>query len=581
MQMKISRPYLFTTALIAGAAFIVQAADEKKEQKAALPTNIDFVKDIKPIFEAACINCHDEDSAEKEGGNYRMDTKELAFKGGEAYDHGIVAGDPNESPVWWMTTEPPDGDVMPAKPKTNPPITKLQQDIIEAWVKEGAKWPDSETLVTVPRLKFNVNILPILKKGPPFSEKKMELMRTWVGQGALWPEDYALELEGEVKDVAEPKGNFTVTVLPLLKRGGPFSTEEIATMATWVAGGAAWPKDFMLPVAEEKGPKDDITLTENIRAKIVVDSKEKAEGDMKDYKSKIPKSGIDFEMVAIKGGKFTMGSPASEKGHQKNEAPQHEVTISPFWMGKYEVTWNMYEPYGTTDVPRRKDGFPEKVTDDTSLPDLVSAPTTAYSEMSFGMGTDGYPAICMTQHAANKFCQWLSAQTGHFYRLPTEAEWEYACRAGSDKAYSFGDDPAKLKDFAVFDANQYAKVGTKKPNPWGLYDMHGNVLEWCLDQYAPYKEDAATNPFVKPTTLYPRVARGGSWYDYPDDCRSATRFESHPDWKMEDPQLPKSIWYHTDAQWLGFRLVRPLEIPTAQEMHEYWNIGVVPEEDEE
>ena len=132
----------------------------------------------------------------------------------------------------------------------------------------------------------------------------------------------------------------------------------------------------------------------------------------------------------------------------------------------------------------------------------------------------------------------------------------------------------------MFDANQYSKVGTLKPNPWGLYDMHGNVIEWVIDQYGPYnKEFKNPNPWVAPTELYPRVARGGSWYDYPADCRSSIRYQSEADWKMEDPQLPKSIWYHTDAQWLGFRLVRPLKTPSVEEMHKFWNLGVIPDED--
>jgi formylglycine-generating enzyme required for sulfatase activity len=184
----------------------------------------------------------------------------------------------------------------------------------------------------------------------------------------------------------------------------------------------------------------------------------------------------------------------------------------------------------------------------------------------------------MTQHAANKYCQWLSAQTGHFYRLPTEAEREYACRAGTTTAFSFGDDPALIVDHAWFIDNseeKYQLVGQKKPNPWGLYDMHGNVAEWTADQYVPdYFErlkDGAKNPLVRPQTLYPRSVRGGGWADDPAPLRSAARRGSEPAWQQQDPQLPKSLWYLTDAPWLGFRIVRPKEVPSVEEMYFYWN----------
>ena len=210
--------------------------------------------------------------------------------------------------------------------------------------------------------------------------------------------------------------------------------------------------------------------------------------------------------------------------------------------------------------------------------DAVSGATMPYVEMSFGMGTDGYPAISMTQLAAVKFCEWLSAMTGKFYRLPTEAEWEYACRAGSEEAYSFGEDLSELKDYAWYSDNsneKYQKVGQKKPNSWGLHDMHGNVAEWTLDQYIPtaYKKRKkdVDNPYEAPSKTYPRVVRGGSWMDKPKRLRSSSRRPSSKKWKRRDPQIPKSLWWHTDAQFLGFRIVRPLEIPSEEIQKKYWS----------
>jgi formylglycine-generating enzyme required for sulfatase activity len=209
----------------------------------------------------------------------------------------------------------------------------------------------------------------------------------------------------------------------------------------------------------------------------------------------------------------------------------------------------------------------------------LTQPTEPYTDMTFGMGKKSYPAICMTQLAARTFCQWLSAKTGRYYRLPTEAEWEYACRAGTSTAYSFGDEPDQLDDYAWYYDNsdeKYHPVGKKKPNAWGLHDMHGNVAEWVLDQhlpdfYARGGKETVENPLAIPTTEYMRVVRGGSWDDDAPLLRSAARVKSTPEWKKQDPQIPQSIWYLTDALHVGFRVVRPLAKPTAEELANKWD----------
>ena len=304
---------------------------------------------------------------------------------------------------------------------------------------------------------------------------------------------------------------------------------------------------------------------------------------MKPYTNTIPGTRVTYAMVPIPGGEFVMGSPDNETGHKVDEAPQHQVKIPPFWMEKCEVTWNEYELFMYPDEEKRTRTNVGTDEAGDKLADAVTHPSKPYVEMSFGMGKDGFPAIAMTQHAANKYCQWLSAKTGHFYRLPTEAEWEYACRAGTTTAYFFGNDASKLGDYAWYEQNsdfKYQKVGKKKPNPWGLYDMYGNVVEWVLDQYDPdyYKQCVANSPVLDPwnkaTKPYPLAVRGGSWDDEASMCRSAARRGSDRSWKMQDPQLPKSIWYFSDAQWVGFRIIRPLKVPTAEQMQKYWTSGV-------
>jgi formylglycine-generating enzyme required for sulfatase activity len=310
------------------------------------------------------------------------------------------------------------------------------------------------------------------------------------------------------------------------------------------------------------------------------DKKTGAKAKPQPYKQVISGTGIEFEMVPISGGEFLLGSPVSEADRGDDEGPQVKVKIEPFWMGKYEVTWEEYDVWSFgLDIQRRKLADKKPTPLDLTA-DVVTKPTKPYTDMTFGMGHDGYPAICMTQLAAKTYCQWLSEKTGHYYRLPTEAEWEYACRAGTKTAYSFGDDVEKLDDYGWHYDNgdeTYHKVGKKKPNPWGLYDMHGNVSEWVLDQYAPnfYKglgKGPVQSPLNVAKKLYSRIVRGGSWDDDPDGLRSAARHYSDPDWKIQDPQIPKSIWYHTDALHVGFRLIRPLKTPDKKTI-EKLNLG--------
>jgi len=321
----------------------------------------------------------------------------------------------------------------------------------------------------------------------------------------------------------------------------------------------------LMATADERD-EAEMELVRQIHAHIT-GTRDKASGR---YTTMIGESAVTFTMLPIPAGTFRMGTPEDEPGRRSDEGPQHAVKISAFWMAEHPVTWDAFELFM---YPRNGDEIPEAL-------DGISRPTPPYVDMTFGMGRSGYPAISMTHQAASKFCQWLSARTGHFYRLPTEAEWEYAARAGTSTAYFFGDDPQKLDQYAWHAGNSDYKtqpVGQKKANPWGLHDMHGNVWEWTLDKYSAdgYTVDGQgkpnVNPWRQPAREYPRAVRGGSWNDAPEDLRSGARKASSSDWKMLDPQLPQSIWYHTSAPWVGFRIVRPQEVPTPEEMYDYWN----------
>lgn len=294
----------------------------------------------------------------------------------------------------------------------------------------------------------------------------------------------------------------------------------------------------------------------------------------KPYSEPIHGSEQSIEMRPISGGTFIMGSPKDEKGRGSDEGPVKTVSVDSFWMGTYEITWDQYDLFVKEELGNLK----EQISGDINIEaDAVSLPTPPYIDMSFGMGRDGFPAASMTQYAAVMYAKWLTAKTGNFYRLPTEAEWEYACRTGKQTAFPFGNEIKKVNSYGWHKGNsngKYHKIGSKKPNAWGLYDMHGNVAEWTMDQYhEDYHEkikEGANNPLFLPTELYPRSLRGGSWSHPAEDLRCAAREGSQKRWKRRDPQLPKSRWWFTSKPFFGFRLVRPLEQPSKEEMEKYW-----------
>ncbi len=305
---------------------------------------------------------------------------------------------------------------------------------------------------------------------------------------------------------------------------------------------------------------------------------EKRTAEFEKYVESIAGTDVDFTMIPIPAGEFMIGSPEDQANRKPDEGPQKTVKLEAYYMMETELTWDLFELF----IDKDKSATLAYSSDEIKvIADAVTRPSTPYLDPSFGMGKRNYPAISMTQYSALVFCKWLSQVTGKFYRLPTEAEWEYACKAGKTTAYSFGDSVEELDKYGWYWDNsddKYHEVGQKKPNPWGLYDMHGNVAEWTMDQYqADYYEtikDGAVNPWRIPDSLYPRAVRGGSWDDDPEALRSAARVESKRDWQKRDPQIPKSFWWNTDAPFLGFRIVRPAKEMTMEEIEEFFSMAL-------
>src|SRR5438094_6520341 len=294
--------------------------------------------------------------------------------------------------------------------------------------------------------------------------------------------------------------------------------------------------------------------------------------ELKPYTETIPGTGVKFEMIPIPGGTFTMGTPPGELKRSEDEGPQHPVTVRPFWMEKTETTWDEYDIFAfSQDLLKKKQPNADiaKEPENEKAADAVTRPTPPYTDETFGFVREGHPAINITHHAAMEYTRWLSASTGTTYRLPTEAEWEYACRAGTQTAYYSGDDPKQLGDYAWYRDNSNERpheIGKKKPSAWGLYDMLGNVAEWCLDLYDKnyYQTLKPLLPVEAPVLIpgpqkYPHVVRGGSWDDSASGVRCAARLASTEFWSQQDPQMPQSIWWHTEATFVGFRVVRPVE----------------------
>jgi formylglycine-generating enzyme required for sulfatase activity len=308
-----------------------------------------------------------------------------------------------------------------------------------------------------------------------------------------------------------------------------------------------------------------------------------------DFTEYIPGSAVSFEMVAIPGGSFLMGSPENEPFRNEDEGPQVEVSLSPFFMARVEVTWDAYLAFfkETGAQGKTADAYLNVAQEDV---DAISGPTPPWGAPDQGWGKGSMPAITMTHHAAEVYCQWLTQITGKTYRLPTEAEWEYAARGGTDTPYFFEGEPRdfterKMRRKGAADDStgilayvNYVGRSDARPvvpeekneNPFGLVNMLGNVAEFCSDWYAPdtygsYPQGMVSNP-TGPAEGEEHVIRGGSYREDAPGVRSAARdYTRTVPWLKTDPQIPKSIWWYSDAIHVGFRVVCEYNEPLVSE----------------
>lgn len=292
----------------------------------------------------------------------------------------------------------------------------------------------------------------------------------------------------------------------------------------------------------------------------------------------VPNTNVSFEMIAVPGGSFKMGSSEKEQLRNADEGPVRDVTVDPFFMGKVEVTWKEYLAFFNATASEGRLTKKDEETKTKNV-DAISGPTPPYGDPDQGWGKGNKPAITMTHHAAQVYCEWLSKRTGRKYRLPTEAEWEYACRAKSETPYFFpgnpkkfsetgfmkkvfGPDTAVISSYAIYKLNsggRTAEPGNTRPNAFGLLNMAGNVKEFCLDYYAAdayAKTGKAVNNPGGPETGTEFVIRGGAFDSDASELRSAARgYTQTEKWLKTDPQIPKSIWWYSDVINVGFRVV--------------------------
>lgn len=249
----------------------------------------------------------------------------------------------------------------------------------------------------------------------------------------------------------------------------------------------------------------------------VVPSAAQAPAKLAPFIETLPKSVVKVKMVPIPGGTIKIGAET--------------VTVKPFWMASTETPWEAYDVFMASGPPSPPYG------QEISL-DALSLPSKSYILPDLGWGHNGYPAINVSFLSVHMYCKWLSQATGKKYRVPTEAEWEWACRAGQMGPWKM--DKATLEKSVWYAKNSERmtkQVGKKAPNKWGLHDMLGNPGEWATDLKGE------------------PVLCGGTYLDMPNGILPNIRRRWSPKWQETDPQFPKSKWWLADGKFVGFRVV--------------------------
>lgn len=272
----------------------------------------------------------------------------------------------------------------------------------------------------------------------------------------------------------------------------------------------------------------------------------------KSYAEKIPGTDLTMEMIPIKGGNYNLSMDGKE----------YEIELSPYWIATYELTHDIFAAF-----------YDDESLSRNVVVDAITRPSPQYVDLTWGMGREGgFPANSMSLYSAMMLSKWLYENTGHFYRPPTEAEWQAACQAGKD-------DQKNPFQMAVFDKNsneKYMKVGSRAANEIGQYDMLGNVAEWTVDAYKEdYQEiinsSGKKDPHLVPTSRKTAIVLKGGHYKSPEaDMTCSLRIKSERWWNKRDPQIPKSRWWYTDAPFAGIRLVRPVHQPSKAEIETYY-----------